>query len=182
MTKRAVIVLADGFEEIEATISIDILRRAGIDVIVCGLGDRTVKGAHDLEIITDSTLEDFNESVDAIVLPGGMPGADNLAGSEKVNTLVKKLFQERKIVAAICASPAVVLAPTGILSGKKATCYPGMEIKFDMTTTFLEDSVVVDGNIITSRGPATAFEFAFKIVESLIDKECADTQRKKTLA
>ncbi|PIU39866.1 MAG: DJ-1 family protein, partial [Candidatus Omnitrophica bacterium CG07_land_8_20_14_0_80_50_8] len=127
MKKTALIVLADGFEEIEAVTPIDVLRRAGIEVIVAGVGKREVTGAHDITVETDLMLEQYQGIPDAVVLPGGMPGAANLNQSEALKDLLQKMKRAGKIIAAICASPAVVLAPNGILEGKKATCYPGFE-------------------------------------------------------
>jgi 4-methyl-5(b-hydroxyethyl)-thiazole monophosphate biosynthesis len=174
--------LADGFEETEAIASIDILRRADINVIMCGLNNKTVTGAHDIKVEADMTLDDFSDDLDALVLPGGMPGAEHLARSEKVKKLIQETNNKGRVVAAICASPAVVLAPTGILSGKRATCYPGMEKELGKDTAFIEENVVVDGNIITSRGPGTALQFALAIVEKMLGKDAADTHKKRTLA
>ncbi|MBU1853853.1 MAG: DJ-1/PfpI family protein [Candidatus Omnitrophica bacterium] len=198
MSKKAIIVLAEGFEEIEAVTCIDILRRAGIDITVVGLSDievspstslridgeqsRAIQGAHGISIIVDKNLGDIAPDYDAIIFPGGMPGAKNLADSKKVKTLIQKMHAEGKLIAAICAAPAVVLAPTGILKDKSATCYPGMQENLGSDTSYKEDDVVVDENIITSRGPATAISFSLKIAEKLVGKETADNIKKKTLA
>jgi 4-methyl-5(b-hydroxyethyl)-thiazole monophosphate biosynthesis len=171
MGKRAVVILAEGFEEIEAITSIDVLRRAEIEVTVAGLNGLTVKGSRGVTVTADKTLAEAGVDYDACVLPGGMPGASNLAASEKVNALIKKLNEEGKIVAAICASPAVVLAPAGALNNKSATCYPGMQESFDSSSVYKEEDVVVDANIITSRGPATALVFALAIARELAGKE-----------
>ena len=111
---------------------------------------------------------------DAVVFPGGMPGAEHLASSTKVKDLITKMNNEGRIIAAICASPALVLAPSGVLNGKSATCYPGMEKSFFTNVQFSDDKVVQDGNIITSRGPGTAFEFGLKIAENLAGKAKSD--------
>ncbi|MEE8359798.1 MAG: DJ-1 family glyoxalase III [Candidatus Omnitrophota bacterium] len=182
MKKRAVVILADGFEETEAVASIDILRRADIETVVCGLRDKTVNGAHDIKMIADTTLEELKGPIDALVLPGGMPGAENLAKSKKVADMIRDAHKRGALVAAICASPALVLAPTGILKGKKATCYPGMEGDLGKGVFFTEERVVVDGNIITSRGPGTALAFALAIVEKLAGVESAKTHKERTLA
>lgn len=182
MAKKAIIILAEGFEEIEAVTVIDILRRAGINTTAAGLADIKVKGSRGLTVISDKKLADAGTDFDAVILPGGMPGATNLAGSEKVRGLIKKMGLQGKIIAAICASPALVLAPTGILKNKSATCYPGMQDAFGKDIKYKEDSVVTEENIITSRGPATALEFSLAIVEKLSGREIAEKIRKATLA
>ena len=175
MKKKALVVLAEGFEETEAIAPIDILRRAGIEVTIAGLGSATITGSHDITIQADAELGDIKTLPDVIVFPGGMPGAENLAASDKVKKIIFDMNDKGKLVAAICASPALVLEPTGILAGKKATCYPGMEKNFSVNVEFSKDPVVQDGNVITSRGVGTAIPFALKIVESLAGKSTADT-------
>ncbi|MBU2541611.1 MAG: DJ-1/PfpI family protein [Candidatus Omnitrophica bacterium] len=182
MNKNALIILADGFEEIEAISVIDILRRAFIHITVCGLDNITLTGSRNIKVQADMKLDDFNEDVDALVLPGGSKGADNLSKSNKVKELILRLNQENKIIASICASPAILLAPLGILDKKSATCYPGMQDKFSTSTKYEEKDVVIDGNLITSRGPATAISFALKIVEKLTNEDSAEDIRKKLLA
>ncbi len=168
MCKKALVVLAEGFEEIEAVTPIDILRRAGVSVTVAGVGKTRITGSRGLiPIECETTIEDADDLYDAIVLPGGMPGAKNLFESKIVQALTTTLAKSNKIVAAICATPAVLLAPLGILNNKKATCYPSMEEHFHASTSHSSDAVVVDRNIITSQGPATAFAFSLAIVEAL---------------
>lgn len=179
--KRVLVVLADGFEEVEAITPIDILRRAGLKVIVAGLGRTSIKGAHGIKVTADIDLGDLDALPDAVVFPGGMPGAENLAASNDIKELVAAMDAKKGIIAAICASPALVLAPSGILEGKKATCYPGMEKNFSVGITAVKDPVVQDGNIITSRGVGTAIPFALKIVESLSGKDTADTVGEQVL-
>ena len=174
MKKKALVIIADGFEEVEATTPVDILRRAEVDVTVAGLGSDTVTGAHGIAIKADTTLADYKDIPDAVVFPGGMPGAENLAASSTVRNLIAKMSAEGRIIAAICASPALVLAPSGVLKGKKATCYPGLERNFTTDIDFVKEEVVRDGNVITSRGPATAFQFGIKIAEGLVGKAKAD--------
>jgi len=181
MQKKALIILAEGFEEIEATTAIDLLRRSGVAVTIAGVDNHEIKGSRSITIKCDKLLDDINEEYDACILPGGMPGASNLAQSGKVANLIKDMHKNNKIIAAICASPAVVLAPTGILDKKSATCYPGMESGFTETVIHKGDDVVVDGNIITSRGPATAFSFSLTIIEKLCSKDTADMVRKAIL-
>ncbi len=173
MSKKVVIVLAEGFEEIEAVTPIDIWRRAGLEVIMTGLTSKAVKGAHGIMVEADTLLKDLKETPDVIFLPGGLPGATNLADSSPLIELIKKMDREKKLVTAICASPALTLQKSGILEGKRATCYPGFEKNFSSTVLFTEDRVVVDGNVITSRGPGSAAEFALKVVEQLVSKEKA---------
>ena len=171
---RVLLALAQGFEEIEAVTSIDILRRAGLNVFIGSLGrDLLVKGAHGIIIKADLFLKDFNYVADAFVLPGGLPGAENLANSELVNNLIIKCIEQGKIVAAICASPAYVLSPLGILKGKSVTCYPGCKDRLVKDAVYLEDDVVVDGKIITSAGVGTALQFALTIVKELVGEQAA---------
>jgi len=184
MRKKVVVILADGFEEIEAVTIINTLRRAGIKVTVCGLDADLVKGSRDITISTDKLLEksDLTSEYDACVLPGGMPGAEKLAGSDIVKELLTKMHAQGKVIAAICASPALVLSSTGILNNKSATCFPGMRGDFSSSTTYKEDNVVIDGNIITSKGPATAMEFSLSIVETLCGKDIACKAGKSLLS
>ena len=174
MEKRVLVILADGFEEVEALAPIDVLRRSGASVTVAGLKPERgnlVRGAHDVWIRCDVELCDVREDrFDAIVLPGGMPGALNLHKSEVVNSMVLDTYKRGDLVCAICASPAFVLAPTGILDGKKATCYPGCEEKYSHLD-FCGKRVVRDGNVITGAGPGTALEFGLLISEALFGKE-----------
>lgn len=182
MPKRALIILAEGFEEIEAVCCIDLLRRAEIDVVVAGLTDYKIKGSRKLWVIADKKLDEIEPNFDALILPGGSLGAANLASSPKVNSLIKTMFRQGKIIAAICASPAIVVAPTGILENKSATCYPGMEKHFSSATKFKSESVVVDGTIITSQGPATAIKFALAIIHKLAGEDAVEKIKKSILA
>ena len=182
MTKKALVILAEGFEEIEAVTSIDILRRSGVEVTIAGLNNFKMMGTSGITIIADRTMEAITPDFDACILPGGLPGAKNIASSEKVKSLILEMNTQGKIIAAICASPAIVLAPWGILDNKKATCYPGMNKNFGPKTTYVEENVIIDGNIITSQGPATSLLFALKIVEELTDKESSDKLKKSILS
>ena len=175
MAKKILIILAEGFEEIEAVTPIDVLRRAGLDVVVAGLDSQTVSGAHGIKFQTDVMLKDVQGLPDAIILPGGLPGAQNFSDSKQVSELIKKMNSQKKIIGAICAAPPLALAPTGILNGKKATCYPGFEKQFPSAVTFSNERVVVDGNVITSRGPGSALEFALALVEKLAGQDQAKT-------
>ncbi|MFW6245290.1 MAG: DJ-1 family glyoxalase III [Fibrobacterota bacterium] len=166
-------VLAEGFEEVEAVTCIDLLRRAHIEVTVLGLDSLEVRGAHNIWIRTDMQLKDFSSQFDALVLPGGMPGTNNLASSDTLRDLIKKSHSEGKICAAICAAPTV-LGRAGILTGKKVACYPGFEDRL-MGGEPVKDQVVVDGNIITSRGVGTSIPFALELISRLQGKEAATT-------
>lgn len=182
MSKSVVVALADGFEEMEAVISIDILRRAGLNAISASISsDLLVRGFRHITIQADVFLKDLEIIPDAFLLPGGEKGAKNLAASEVVNDMLQECARQHKIIAAICASPACVLAQAGILEGKKATCYPSFEKLFSDQVLRCEDAVVIDGNIITSRGPGTVFEFALKVVEVLCGAQMAEEVMEKAL-
>ncbi|MFH1798701.1 MAG: DJ-1 family glyoxalase III [Candidatus Omnitrophota bacterium] len=179
--KKILIILAEGFEEAEAVIPIDIFRRLGIETVIAGLDDNFVTGSHGIVIKTDVLFENYSELPDAVVFPGGMPGAENLANSTKVKSLISRMNSAKKLIAAICASPALVLAPTGVLNAKTATCYPGLEKNFSSTIKFSEEKVVQDGNIITSRGAGTVFEFGLKIAENIVGKAKSDMTAQQML-
>ncbi len=179
--KKVVICLAEGFEEIEAVVPIDLMRRAGIEVTVAGIENTTITGSRGVKIKTDGELSEFSEKdFDCIMLPGGLPGATNLAASWEVNERIIHMFNEGKIVAAICAAPAAVLAKTGILQGRKATCYPGAE-SFSTDTTFEKKSLVIDGNLITAQGPGYASLFGFAVIEALVGAAKAKEVTKEAL-
>jgi 4-methyl-5(b-hydroxyethyl)-thiazole monophosphate biosynthesis len=184
MSKKAIVLLAEGFEEIEAVTPVDYLRRAGVAVTVAAIGQTAaVTGARGVTISADMTLRaamESSSSWDAVIIPGGMPGAANLAASDETAALLKKMSAGGKWICAICASPAVVLAPLGLLSGRRFTCYPGME-KQVSGAVWQDERVVVDagsaaagGGIITSRGAGTAGEFAIVIISRLLGKAEAD--------
>lgn len=166
--KKVAILLANGFEEIEALTPKDVLSRAGMDCKLISINnDICATGAHNVLVNADETLENNSlNDYDMVVLPGGMPGAKYLSQDERVMNILKQFNLCGKYIAAICASPALVLSRANVIEGKSFTCYPGME-GYVMNANYIEDSVVQDGNIITSRGPATAFDLAFKIVEVL---------------
>ncbi len=176
------LLLAPGFEEVEAVTPADFLRRAGIDVRLVGVGGRLVEGNHGLRLEADTTLEEMlkAEEPEGVILPGGMPGAANLAASPAVIELIRRLHAAGRLVAAICAAPAVVLEPAGVLAGKRATCFPGFEERF-ATARFSAGRVVVDGNVITSRGPGTAAEFSEKLIETIAGRAKALEVHHRTL-
>jgi 4-methyl-5(b-hydroxyethyl)-thiazole monophosphate biosynthesis len=177
--KKVLVLLAEGFEEVEAITPVDYLRRAGILVTTAAIGtDLTVKGSRGLLVNADTCLRSLLEggklepsTWDGVVVPGGLPGSDNIAASKEAGDFIKKMGAAGKIVSAICAAPARVLSPLGLLAAKKFTCYPGEEEKVLSTVSDAEwkqDRVVVDGNLVTSRGPGTAGEFACAIIEELL--------------
>ncbi|MDR1575946.1 MAG: DJ-1/PfpI family protein [Treponema sp.] len=175
MAKKALVLLAGGFEEVEAVTPLDYLRRAGVEVTSAAIGGNlAVRGARGITINADVTLAELAgqgkaaaASWDAVILPGGMGGASNLAASKATAALLREMAAAGKWICAICASPAVALAPLGLLSGKKFTCYPGMEEKA-RDGKWSADKVVIDGNIITSRGAGTAGAFAVAIIGCLL--------------
>lgn len=181
MNKKALVVLAEGFEELEAVAPIDILRRAGVEVIVAGVASKIVKSSRGVGIETDRLLTEIKDLPDAIILPGGLPGATNLAQSPQVTEWIKKMNAAGKIIAAICASPVVVLAPTGVLNHKVATCYPGTERNFSKVIQHSEARVVVSKNIITSQGPGTAAEFGLELAKALVGEKVAHEVAKAML-
>ncbi len=171
--KRVFMFLADGFEEIEAIAPVDILRRAGVDVVTISISDGyEVTGAHGVKILADRLFSDTDfSSNDLLILPGGGVGTENLSAHTRLNELLKQQHAEGKQIAAICAAPSV-LGKLGILNGKEAICYPGFEEK--LTGAHIsKNSVVKDGSIITGKGPGVAIPFALKIVETLQGKEIA---------
>lgn len=180
MPKQAIVLLGEGFEEIEAATPVDVLRRAGVEVTVAGLAGLTVTGAHGLRYVADTLLGDAMEKpYDLVVLPGGMPGAKHLGESGDARKLTEKMNAMGKLVASICAAPVMTLGAWGLLDGRKATCYPGMEKMFPAEVVFSEERVVVDGNITTSRGPGTALEFSLALAgqiagEAMTAKLAAD--------
>lgn len=180
---KALVFLATGFEEIETVTIVDVLRRAGVEVTVAGLTPNVVEGAHAMKIVPDKSIADVRvDEFDAIIVPGGNPGYKNLRNDPRVLDMVKRAFKSGKLVAAICAAPAV-LSDSGILKGKVCTIYPGMENELAKGGgKAKQDIVVVDGNIITSRGPATALPFALKLAEKLVGKQVVEAVSKKTLA
>lgn len=170
------VMLAEGFEEIEALAFVDILRRADIDVQTVSVADTTtVKGAHGIEVTADIKISKVDQdNMKAIVFPGGLPGAYNLRDSKEVEKLTKYAHAKGDvIIGAICASPCMVLYAYGLLKGVKATVYPGFENEMSEAVMCDED-VVRDGMIITSKGPGTTHKFAKAFAEIFADKETAD--------
>ena len=169
---RVLVPLAHGCEELEAVTIIDLLRRAGIEVVVAGLAPGIVQASRGTQLMPDTTLDAaLREEFDMVVLPGGMPGAQNLKDDARIIGLIQEMAAVDRYIAAICAAPTV-LAAAGVLGGKIATGYPGFLEKMNLTdVTLSADAVVRDGQVITSRGPGTAMDFALSLVEILAGRE-----------
>ena len=169
---KILVPLADGFEEIEAISIIDVLNRAGNEVVVAGLFGKEVVGANTkLKVKVDTLLEEVDiNDIDMIVLPGGLPGAEYLAKSDLVQDMIRKMDEKGKMVGAICAAPWA-LKEAGVLEGKKHTNYPGFEEKTGKEGYIADKKVVIDGNVMTSRGPGTAICFALEIAKKLNGEE-----------
>lgn len=172
---KAIIVLVDGFEEIEAVSIVDVLRRADIEVTICGLVSTVVEGGQNIKILTEKRLNEVNENnYDCLILPGGQ-GCKKLLNSKKLLSLVRKFNEKKKYVAAICAAP-IVLAKAGVIEDKLVTVYPGYEKKVPKPR---EAKVIIDENIITANGPSNAILFALKIVEKLKNKNKSEQIKKQ---
>ncbi len=169
ISKKVLVAIADGTEELEAVTIIDVLRRAEADVTVASVGEIQITASRGVKLVADAVISDCVGSVyDLIALPGGMPGAEHLRDSKELTDMLKAQAASGRLYAAICASPAVALKPHGLLKDKKATCYPSLLAELDNAE---QAKVVIDGNCITSQGPATALEFSLKLVELLFDKQ-----------
>lgn len=172
MTKRVLLPLAKGFEETEAIAIVDVLRRAEVEVVLAGLEDGPVESAHAVTIVPDATLATVAEQrFDAIVLPGGLEGTERLAASELVGSILERMGAEGTITAAICAAPTV-FEKQGMLKGRRATCHFSMQPKLK-SAEFVEEAVVIDGKVVTSRGVGTALDLGLELVEQLVDAERA---------
>ena len=166
--------LADGFEEVEAIAPVDMLRRAGIEVKTVGVTGDVIAGSHGIKVIPDIDIKDvvLDDNLEAVILPGGLPGATNLEESDYVQKAIDFANDSGKYICAICAAPQI-LGHKGLLKGKQAIAYPGFEGELD-GAVISEDYVVLDGNIITAKGAGVATEFGLKIVSVLKDNETAD--------
>lgn len=172
--KKALVLFADGSEELEAVTVINILRRGGVEVTVAGLAAGPLRGSRGTMLLPDTTVDKVRaENFDLIVLPGGQPGTDHLRADARVTGLLQQMQSQGRHVAAICAAPSV-LAQAGLLDGKRATSYPGSLDEFPAVQKQTA-AVVEDGRLITSRGPGTAMDFALTLVERLTDKANRDT-------
>lgn len=172
--KKLFLFLADGFEEIEALGTVDVLRRGGVEVKTVSVYDRKeVKGAHEVTVVADCLLREIKEEeAELLIFPGGMPGALNLSECKPLMEMLGKHFDQQKPVAAICAAPALVLGKLPLKKEIHMTCYPGFE-KYLPGIQVSAEGVVVDGNIITGRGPGFTFAFGLKILAYLKGCECA---------
>jgi len=171
---KALVFLAPGFEEVEAMTVVDFLKRCGVDVTLAGLKEKIVKGSHGVKVVPDEFIEKVRiGGYDAVICPGGSPGWENLRRDKRVIGMVKRAHADGKLVAAICGGPAT-LSDAGVLRGKRCTIYPGLEGELKKGGGKPERGiVVVDGNLITSMGPATALAFAHAIAEKLVGKKKA---------
>jgi len=172
--KTVAVLLADGFEEIEAITIVDVLRRAGLMVRTLGVGSLQLQGAHGITVRADELLV-READYDAVVLPGGLPGAATLRDDPGVLVMVRRHFDEGRTVAAICAAP-MALGAAGVLEGRRATCYPGFE-EFLVGAVCRTERVVADGPILTSRGPGTAMDFSLALVGRLVSSAKAEELR-----
>jgi 4-methyl-5(b-hydroxyethyl)-thiazole monophosphate biosynthesis len=178
---KIIVPLAEGFEEIEFSTIVDILRRAGADVITAGLKEGAIEGRSGIKMIPDFSIDKINpDEFDVVVLPGGSPGFINLGNDERVINLVRELYRKDKYVTAICGAPSV-LSKAGILKDKKATIHPGCKEMLG-DAKYLDERVVIDGKIITSQGPGTAMEFSMKLVEVLFGREKMEEVNGEVLA
>ena len=167
--------LADGFEEIEALTPVDMLRRAGIEIFTVSINATpTVTGAHGIKVVADTTADRLtDDAADAVILPGGLPGADNLRMNKTVQRHIDLAVNDGKLVCAICAAPRI-LGEKGLLKGKNAVCYPGFEGELEGAMVLEGETVVRDGNVITAKGMGVAFEFGLELVRCLCDDETAE--------
>ena len=172
---RVLVPLAQGCEELEAVTLTDLMVRAGFDVTTAGLDDKPVKASRGMTLIPDTDLDTaLQQSYDLIVLPGGLPGADYLDNDRRLRLRLTEMAESGKYVAAICAAPKA-LAHAGVLSGRDATAFPGTLEKLGLDDiTISHDAIVRDGNVITSRGPGTAMDFALTLIEILSDRKTRD--------
>ncbi len=179
---KLILFLADGFEEIEALTPVDYLRRVDVTIDTVSItNEKEVRGAHNIRVIADKTIDDLEdlEAYDGVIIPGGIPGATNLRDNPRVIGLVQKMNNQGKLASAICAGP-IVLEKAGILGGKKLTSHPGFSQEFK-DYDYQEDNVVVDGNIITSRGPALAVDFTIEIARFLLGDQAVEKIKKSIL-
>jgi 4-methyl-5(b-hydroxyethyl)-thiazole monophosphate biosynthesis len=181
MQKKAIVLFAEGFEEVEALTPVDYLRRAGIEVICASIGSSNiVTGARKIQVITDAKLDEIftmqnDNCFDAVIIPGGMPGSANLAASKNVNAFLNNFAVTGKWICAICAAPAVVLAPLGLLHNRKFTCYPGMEEKVKDGIWTDAGVVIDDSGLISARSAGYAGHFAIAIISKLLSE--AESQK-----
>lgn len=174
--------LADGFEEVEALAPLDILRRAGLEVRTVGVGDNFIRGSHGITVVCDlsTTGLELPDIIDAVILPGGMPGTVNLEKNKTVQVFIDAAYQRNEYLCAICAAPSI-LGHKGYLSGKEAICFPGYEEELE-GAVISEKSVVRDGKFITAKGMGVATQFGLEIVSALLGSDTADNIKRKIQA
>jgi len=172
--KKVYVFMADGFEDVEAMIPVDVLRRGGLNVVTVSVSDtQLVESAHGVQMMADVLFDNCNfNDADLLLLPGGMPGAKNLVDHKGLCQLLIDQVAAGRRVAAICAAPAVVLGQLGLLKGRRATCYPGFE-QYLGDVFYTGELFTVDGNITTGEGPAAAFPFAYSLLTQLTDRKTA---------
>ena len=167
------LLLADGFEEIEALTPVDVLRRAGVEIKTVGISSRVAIGAHGIPVVCDLTTDEVSVSdAEMVILPGGMPGATNLDSSPFVDKIIREVSERSARLAAICAAP-LCLGRRGLLEGKEAICYPGFEDEL-LGAKISSSDVVTDGNITTAKGMGAALDFALELVSLLVSDETAE--------
>lgn len=168
------LILGNGFEEIEALTPVDILRRGGVEIRTAGIGGLLVEGAHGITVQADCTVEEMDlNAMEMVILPGGLGGVQSMDGSEAAVAAVRRAHADGKYVAAICAAPTL-LSKLGITHGRRCTSYPGTDVQMDGAIYVCGEPVVVDGNLITSRGPGTATVFALQLLQTLRGRETAE--------
>ena len=182
--KRVLIPIANGSEDIELITLVDLLRRAGAEVILASANELTITTAHNVKITADCLISEHKDSeFDLIACPGGVPGAENLRDSQILKNLLVKQAGSNKLYAAICASPALILNTHGLLENKKFTGYPNFDPEFEKLSGFdKSQQVVQDGNLITSQGPGTSIKFALKLIEALLGVDKSEEIRAQVLA
>lgn len=168
---------ANGFEEVEAIATLDVIRRAGIEIMSVGVGCETITGSHNVSVVCDTTTDKikYDESVRGIILPGGMPGTTNLMNNSVVNDFIDKCFENEKIICAICAAP-MILGRKGLLKGVEAVCFPGFENELEGAV--ISDKFVCKSNkFITAKGMGSAIDFGLEIVAEFTDADTAEKLR-----
>ena len=174
--------LANGSEEIEALMPLDLMRRAGLPVKTVGVGSLDITGSHGITVKADMLDSDLSDnSPECVILPGGMPGTKNLDASPVVHKALDSALENNALICAICAAP-LVLGKRGYLEGKRAVCYPGFEQFLSGATVSETETVVKDGNVITAKGMGAAFEFGLELVRALKDDETAESIKKSVFA
>ncbi|PID42192.1 MAG: DJ-1 family protein [Proteobacteria bacterium] len=171
MQKKILVPIADGTEMIEALSVVDIFRRAGAHVDLASVGNKVTTSSHEVRIEADKLIEEcLDEEYDLVVIPGGIPGSENLKNSSALTTILKKQYEANKLYGAICAAPAVVLGYHGLLEGKKATCHP-LYLNEISGETVKDEKVVQDGNCVTSQGAGTAIDFSLALLARVMGTE-----------